>query len=153
VYLDGTRTETHNIGSGRLISVPAGRLNINRVIQWIENFFADSGTSRQPSVFVNLPPATLERMRVAAWTAPDRLVLHLLNYNVPLGIENQNQVERLTKVQIAMRLPNDLTISSVRLLRPEASSAPEGIPFSVTSAGVISFTISRLHIYEMVLMQ
>ena len=41
VRLDGTRTETHDIGLGRLISVPTGALGTGRVIQWIEGFFAD----------------------------------------------------------------------------------------------------------------
>lgn len=150
--LDGTITETHEIGSGRLISVPAGALDVEQLIQQIEVFFADKGRTRRLGVFVNLPPEALARMRVAAWAAPDKLALHLVNYNVPLGKENSSQVAPHANVEVEMVLPDNWEPSSVRLLTPEATGSSGEVRPTLTK-GVISFVIPTLRIYEIALMQ
>lgn len=152
VHLDGTVIETHEIGLGRLISVPAGALDVEELIPQIEGFFADKGRPRRLGVIRNLSPASLERMRVAAWAAPDKLALHLVNYNVPLGKENSGQVAPHANVEVEMVLPDNWEPSSVRLLTPEATGSSGEVQPTLTE-GVISFVIPTLHIYEIAFMQ
>lgn len=152
-HLGGDTTETHEIGQGRLISMPVGAPAVEQLIQLIEDFFADKGRPRRLGVFAKLSPTELERMRVAAWTNPDRLALHLVNYNVPLGKENGDQVARLRNVEVKMVLPQNLTPSSVRLLKPEeAAAAPLEVESDV-SKGVLSFVVPSLHVYEIAMIQ
>jgi hypothetical protein len=152
VRLSGSTMETHGIGLGRLISVPAGPLDIEQFIRLIEDFFAEKGRPRRLGVVANLTSPALERLRVAAWADADRLALHLVNYNVPLGKENSNQVAALLNLEVEMMLPQDWAPSSVRLLTPEETGATGEVPFAVTE-GVINFVIPTLHIYEIALMQ
>lgn len=149
--LDGTNIQVHDIGLGRLMSMPAGAPDIKQLIRRIEHFFLHQGRSRRAGVFANLPSAAMRRLRVAAWAAPDRLALHLLNYNVPLGRENAGQVGAIRNVEVEMALPDNRTPSSVRLLTPEEAAA-EDVQFSVTN-GVISFVIPSLHIYKIAMIR
>jgi hypothetical protein len=153
VYLSGTQVQAYDIELGRLISVPAGTLTVHQVIQWSEAYFAEKVTSRQLGVFSNLFTPAMERMRVAAWAGQEKLILHLVNYNVPLGKENRDQVEILSSIEVKVKLPTVWVPSSVQLYTPEAVGSSGELAFSVTPDGVITFVIPALHIYEIALIE
>ena len=87
-------------------------------------------------------------MRINAFRQPgtSRYVLHLLNYNVPLGVEAR-AAETIAPINLVLRLPGPPTKARVACHDPEA----ETVEFQAKSeANTLRFTLPALRIYKVV---
>ena len=154
VPLSGTAIEEHAVGAGRLVNIPAGALTADGTVAAIERFFRDRGTPRPLGVFPDLEGRARAHLRVAAWHTRGRLVVHVVNYDVPVGIAAGGEVRALHDVRLVLTLPAGRPPpSSVHLLTPEADGARGAVAFTDEGAGRISFVIPTLRIYAMALIR
>lgn len=94
-------------------------------------------------------------LRINGWirNAPaSRIVLHLLNYAVPLGIENGGKVQPLSDVDVSCPLPGSMNVTSVRIYSPEVDGAPEPVSFEATD-GIVTFTIPTIRVYSLAVIE
>ena len=143
VPLHATQAAVYPVGTGKLISVPGGMTDLAFVMTEIE-----TQLKRPLSIFPSLSGRALERMRASAWEGNNRLILHLVNYDVPLGKENANQVTPLSNVEVRIKLPGSWAPTSVTLYSPEPSGSSGAVPLTKHEDGTIGFTVPSLRIYE-----
>lgn len=124
-----------------------------QTVAWIEEHLGRQWLNPQLGVLVDVPSEILDRLRVAAWAGHRRLVLHILNYNVPLGKENGGQVESIENVGVRVRLPESWEPSSVRLHSPEEVGFSGPVAFSSDGSGVVGFVIPSLRIYQIAVIE
>lgn len=136
-------------GMGKLIyqSVP---LTADQVIVEVENHL-----SRTVRMVGNVPAEAVARLRLNAWIRQEgggTITLHVVNYDVPLGIDKGNLVQPLNNVQISVPLPTLMQIQSVRLDSPESNGPSQVVPFNVAN-GLVTFEISSLRIYTVAVIE
>ncbi|NLF19729.1 MAG: hypothetical protein GX595_21060 [Lentisphaerae bacterium] len=88
-------------------------------------------------------------VRVASYRSPDgqRLVLHLVNYHVPLGVDPP-PVEAVADLSLAVPLPAGRTLRGFRVL---SSDVPGALPAEVTLAeGIATVRLPQLRIHAVV---
>jgi hypothetical protein len=103
----------------------------------------------------NVPTEALERLRLNAWYREDgggTITLHVVNYNVPKGVDNGNQVQPLSNLQISVPLPPQMKANFVRLYSPESADPSPVVPLP-TQNGLISFPIPSLRIYTIAVIE
>jgi hypothetical protein len=86
------------------------------------------------------------------------VTLHVLNYNVPLGVDNGGQIQSLPNVQISMLVPVQMKVNVVRLYSPEMNSPLPVIPFPEVpqlekQSRLVTFEIPNLNIYTMAVIE
>jgi hypothetical protein len=139
------------VGAGTLVYQP-GPLGAEAVIAALQ---AHLGRSAQ--LVGNLSGAALKQLRLNAWTRPGsdgNVVLHVVNYDVPLGIDRGGQMQLLENVQVQLPLPSDEQVQSVTLYSPEPDILSDSqVEFSLTASGMISFTIPRMRIYTIAVLK
>jgi hypothetical protein len=150
--LSGIKIQNLNFGQGLFMDVPDGSLDVAQVVGSIESHLAQVGQSRSLGVITNLPAPALERMRVAAWESHRKMVMHFVNYNVPLGKENAGQVQSLQNIEVTVKLPGRWRPSGVHLYTPEQTGFSGVVPLVTMGGGIVRFTIPLLHIYEVALL-
>jgi hypothetical protein len=152
IPLSGTNIQTLNVGQGLFMDVPDGSLDVVQVVGWIENHLAQVGPQRPLGTITNLPTEALQRMRVAAWEGHRQMVMHFVNYNVPLGKENAGQVQSLQNIEVTVKLPGTWRPSGVHLYTPEQTGFTGLVPLVTMGNGIVRFIIPSLHIYEVALL-
>ncbi|NLF71721.1 MAG: hypothetical protein GX575_22045 [Candidatus Anammoximicrobium sp.] len=108
---------------------------------WIEKT-----AGRSFSVIANPPNAALAKVRVNAFRRPgqSRYVVHLINYNVPLGVQ-AGEPELQQGIAVAARLPGITAAPRVRCYDPQGQAAE--LPAEVRN-GQVQFTLPELRIYK-----
>jgi hypothetical protein len=99
---------------------------------------------------------SLERLRVNAWhnEPSNMLATHVVNYNVPIGLYNGDQVKILNNITLQIELPPGMHAHSVFYYSPDSGvPAHSPLQFSTTSSGMITFTLPQLKIYAIVLIR
>jgi hypothetical protein len=133
------------VGAGLLIYQP-GPLDAETVLAAVE---AHIGRTAQCAG--NVPREVQERLRLNAWMRPGdggSLVLHVVNYNVPLGTDQGGQVQPLEQVQVRVPLPSGTHVQEIMLYSPETDIFSDSeVEFDVIGDSLISFTIPRMRIY------
>jgi hypothetical protein len=142
VKFGGAQVVQQPVGSGKYIYVPAGSTNITDVTSWITDRLG-----RSPGMFPALSGDALARMRAAVWAGQKRIVVHLVNYNVPLGLNNANQVTALENLEVKIKLPDNFRPSKINIYSPEATSTVAA-SFKENSDGTVSFTVPKMRIYS-----
>lgn len=106
----------------------------------------EKATGRELSVIAGPHTAELAKVRVNAFRQPgrSRYVVHLINYNVPLGVEAR-QPEAQRGVTVALRLPGITAAPHVRCYHPQGPAAD--LPAEVR-AGQVRITLPELRIYK-----
>ena len=78
---------------------------------------------------------------------PGRLVVHVVNYNVPLGV-NAKPPTTIDGIELSVPLPKGTRASSARVFAPDAA---EAVPVAVaTREGKARLGLPTLHIYRVV---
>ena len=67
---------------------------------------------------------SLERLRVNAWLSQHTkmLAIHVVNYNVPIGLRNGDQVKILNNITLQIALPPTMHAHSVFYHSPDSES-------------------------------
>ncbi|OHE77178.1 MAG: hypothetical protein A2107_10865 [Verrucomicrobia bacterium GWF2_62_7] len=91
-------------------------------------------------------PGTGSRVAAAAWSAPDKIALHLLNYRAPIGRGNADKVEAVASLRIALPLTAAGKVTAVRAWSPERAG-PLMLEFQQLPGKVV-FTLPSLRVYE-----
>jgi hypothetical protein len=138
----GAGLETHAVGSGWLISAPAGVTGAD-----VSSYFA-AHVRPTPSAFPTASAAVQSKLRVATWTGYSHMVAHVLNYDVPHGVTQGNQVATLPNLDIALPVQPGWTPSSATLSSPEYGITMS-VPITV-SGGVAHLTIPHHRIYTVI---
>jgi hypothetical protein len=136
-------------GAGKLIYQPDA-LTADQVIAE-----AEAHLGRTVQMVANVPAQALARLRLNAWVRREgggTVTLHILNYNVPLGIDNAGQVQALSSVQVSVPLPSQLQVQSVRLYSPESAEPAQEIAFDISN-GLVAFEIPSLRIYTIAVIE
>ncbi|HUQ06380.1 MAG TPA: hypothetical protein VM261_27945 [Kofleriaceae bacterium] len=100
-----------------------------------------------PSAFPTLPAADTAALRLAVWTGWDRLVVHLLNYKVPRGLNNGGMVSTRFDLTVTIAIPKDAPtqVPTVAELRtPEGATTTRPV---TVSNGRATFTVPTLRVY------
>jgi hypothetical protein len=108
---------------------------------WIEK-----ATGRTLSVIAGPQTPALAKVRVNAFRQPgrSRYVIHVVNYNVPLGVDARPpEVQR--GLEVALRLPGITAAPQVRCYDPLGGAA--GLSAEVQD-GQVRFTLPELRIYK-----
>lgn len=137
------------IGKGRLIYFPkAEAATIAATITEV--------LGRTASLLPEMPMAEKSFLRVNAWQTPRgrprNVVLHLLNYKVPLGKENDGKVEPLSNLEVRFPMPQDeLAVDSVTLYPVDGDGRPQKLRFTKAD-GFIRFIVPSLRIYDVLVL-
>lgn len=112
-----------------------------------------SGRQGPLADYVLTDPAGAAALRAAVYadspTRPRRLMLHLVNYDVMLGVQG-GQIGTLTSLPLRLRLPGARKVRKVTLAVPGASDAP--LAFR-QAADRVTFSLPRLDIYAVCLVE
>jgi len=132
-------------------------LTVDQVTAATENHL-----QRTVQILGNVSDEAMAGLRVNAWVRDESggtVTLHVLNYNVPLGINNGGQVQPLPNVQVSVPVPVQMKVSVVRLYSPETNSPlpvvpfPE-VPFQLDNQHpLVTFEIPNLSIYTVAVIQ
>ena len=137
-------------GLGTLIYQP-DPLTADQVIAAMETHLG-----RTVQMIGNVPTEAVERLRVNAWYREDgggTISLHVVNYNVPLGIDIGDQVQPLSNVHdFRSSATSKMKVNFVRLYSPESNDPPQVVPFTVAN-GLVTFEIPSLRIYTMAVIE
>lgn len=108
---------------------------------WIEK-----AAGRPFSVVANPPAAALAKVRVNAFRRPgkSRYVVHVVNYNVPLGVEAR-EPEVQQGIAVALRLPGITATPQIRCHDPQGQAADLS---AEVQDGQVRFTLPELRIYK-----
>lgn len=113
---------------------------VARPSQWLE-----TDVGRAFSTIVGPGASALAKVRVNAFRQPDavRYVIHLVNYNVPLGITGGDP-ETQRDIELALALPGIATAARLRCYDPQGGTteAPAEI-----KDGKVRFKVAELSIY------
>jgi len=105
------------------------------------------GIGRELTVLSGPDTALRRAVRVNAFRSPKRLVLHVVNYNVPLGL-NAPQPEPLTDLSFSVPLPAGWREVRVTAYEPGPT---EGERLSAKVEGDrVQFTLPSLRVYRVV---
>ncbi|NOZ19720.1 MAG: hypothetical protein GXP25_01390 [Planctomycetes bacterium] len=105
-------------------------------------------TGQDLSLFESKQSPTLAKVRVNAFRKPgaNRLVLHFLNYNVPLGVDAK-EPELIGPIKVAMRLPEGMKDVTVTCCAPQGETAELK---GTQEDHVLRFALPELRIYKVV---
>jgi len=93
---------------------------------------------------INLPEGA--KVQSAAWGSDERIVLHLLNYRVPVGLNRDAQsVTPVSSVVVQLRIPEGQKAQRLRLYEVDSGEQTD-LPFEQTGNRV-RFTIPSLRVY------
>ena len=83
--------------------------------------------------------------QASAWANSQRLVLHLLNYYVPIGRDNTGKVKAVNNIPVSLHMPNGKKVEQVQLYTPdEKQSTP--LRFQQSGAN-LTFNVPALRVY------
>lgn len=137
-----------NVGTGKLI-YKHKPLTTDEVITAIENHL---GRTVQ-LITGGVSSEDLARLRLNAWIKKEgdnsQIVLHIVNYNVPIGLEISDRVKFLDNIEVAVPIPSDMKVHLVYIFSPESPTTYEGsVQFSLDANGLLRFRIPRMRIYS-----
>jgi len=94
------------------------------------------------------PDATLAGLRFEMRCKPRdrRIVLHLLNYNVPLG-SSRAKVSDIDSFKLRIPVPQGWRPTKA-LLHNSRADRPETLPLATVSRGFVEVSVPKLHIYS-----
>ena len=81
-----------------------------------------------------------------AWADDRRMVLHLLNFRVPIGLTNGGKVEAVTDVPVRLKLPKGKSVREVRTYSIDGREA-KAVTFKQTG-DTLKFKVSAVRVYE-----
>ncbi len=144
--------EAH-IGAGRLVyKSKSGESDFaDFVVNEIEHHI-----SRSIQLVSGISNESLERLRVNAWynEHTKMLAIHVVNYNVPIGLRNGDQVKILNNITLQIALPPTMHAHSVFYHSPDSGvPAHSPLQFSTTISGMITFMLPQLKIYTIVIIR
>lgn len=133
------------VGKGQAVFLPTPpqRKELVDVLERIHgpaSLLVSAGIPRRKALKVN---AFGKKADDGTW----QVVLHLLNYHVPLGKESTEPVEPMEDLRLALPL-RGMKGTSVTLLDPRQGE-PEDVPF-VSDGDTITFTVPRLDVHKIV---
>ncbi len=101
----------------------------------------------RPTVELDVAPEASPGVRVNAFIEPDgsAIVLHLLNYDTPLGVEPEPLVDK-TNLELSVPLPQGAEVASVTAFDPDPAE-PAALSYD-TQDGRAAILIPSLHIYK-----
>jgi hypothetical protein len=131
-------------------------LSAQEVIDWINH-----QVPTKIETLGNISAEAMSGLRVNAWfnESIGTMTVHVLNYNVPLGVSNGGQVQPLPNVQVSVRVPVQMKVNVVRLYSPETNSPLPVVPFPEVpfqpdnQHPLVTFEIPNLNIYTMAVIQ
>jgi glycosyl hydrolase family 42 (putative beta-galactosidase) len=111
---------------------------------------AAGALAKQASIMRPIADAAQTHVAVNAWRGADRIVLHLVNYNVPLGAAPGPPVE-VKGIEVDLPLPPGVRVAKATCYAPDEN---EPKVLSVTSDGRhVRFSVPALRIYQVVLIE
>jgi len=81
-----------------------------------------------------------------AWANDRRMVLHLLNFRVPIGLANGGKVKAVGDINVQLKLPKGKTVRQVMLYSPDGQEA-QASPFK-QSGDTLTFKVASVRVYE-----
>jgi hypothetical protein len=129
-------------GSGTFVYLPGG-------------ITAADVLARAPSAqtFPSLTPAQRATTRAAFWSAPDRVVAHVLNYATPFQLTQGGTPPQpvLSTVQVAIPT-GTLVPTTARVYSPDGASFQGTVAVS-TSNGISTVVLPSLSVYAVVVLR
>jgi hypothetical protein len=95
---------------------------------------------------LTLPAGSL--VQACAWANEERIVVHLLNFHVPIGTANGGKVEAVAKISVRLKIPKGKTVRDVKIFSPEAGNARSLI--FAQRGETLTFSIPSLRVYQAV---
>jgi len=81
----------------------------------------------------------------SAWANEQRMVLHLLNFRVPVGLANGERVGTITNIPVRLKLPRGKAARQVRIYSTDAPQA-KAVAFR-QQGDIIEFTVPSMRVY------
>jgi hypothetical protein len=81
-----------------------------------------------------------------AWSNDQRMVLHLLNYRVPIGLNNGGKVTATGEIAAQLKLPKGKRVQQIRAFSVDEGAA-RTVPFT-QSGDTVKFKIASVRVYE-----
>lgn len=128
-------------GQGTTVVAAALPAQGTKLIEWVEQV-----AGRRFSVVADAKTPALSKVRVNVFRDPGRprYVVHLVNYNVPLGVESR-EPEIQGPIELALRLPGITSAAHIRCYDPE------GQPLELSADvkdGAVRCALPELRIYR-----
>jgi hypothetical protein len=145
----GAHREAFKLGRLRYDPEP---LSAQEVIDWITNQVTDDVPI---GALGNVSAEAMSGLRVNAWfnDRSGTMTVHVLNYNVPLGVDNGGVVQSLPNVEVSAPLPGIRSkVTSVLLYSPgdetllAADPSSSSVPFQLDN-GLVKFHIPNLSLH------
>jgi hypothetical protein len=95
---------------------------------------------------LTLPNGSL--VQGCAWANDQRIVVHLLNFRVPIGTANAGKVEPVREISVRLTIPKGKTVREVKTLSTDAPDA-KTLPFQ-QRGDALSFAIPSVRVYQAV---
>ncbi len=93
---------------------------------------------------LELPQGSL--VEACAWSNDRRMVLHLLNFRVPIGLNEGGKVEATGSFAVRLKLPKGKSVREVRAVSADAGTAE---PTQFRQKGdVLEFKVSSVRVYK-----
>ena len=130
-------------GKGTVVSAANLPAEAEPLIEWLE-----TAAGRKFSVLAGPATPAFSKVRVNVFRAPGaaRSIVHLVNYNVPLGVEKREpQVQG--PIEVTLRLGDIPSVPRVRSFDPQGPSADLS---AEVKEGELRFTLPELRIYKAV---
>jgi len=132
-----------SVGKGQAVFSPTS-VAMDDLLGWIArlhappSLLAADDVPRRKALKVN----AFRKMEDGRW----QVVLHLLNYHVPLGRDLTEQLEPMRNVPLAVPLPDGMRPGSVTLFEPRGGR-PEDETFT-TDTHTVRFTVPMLYVHK-----
>lgn len=81
-----------------------------------------------------------------AWASDRRMVLHLLNFRVPIGLANAGKVEAVAGIDVQLKLPKGKTARQVMIYSPDGREG-QAVTFK-QSGDTLKFKIASVRVYD-----
>lgn len=87
-------------------------------------------------------------VQACAWQSDQRMVLHLLNFKVPIGVANGGKVETVANVPMRLTVPKGKTVREVRVLSTD-NKEEKTLTFQ-QRGDALTLTIPAVRVYQVV---
>ncbi len=95
---------------------------------------------------LTLPAGSL--VQACAWASEQRMIVHLLNFHVPIGVANADKVETVANVSASIKVPRGKTVREVKTLSIDGQDAKS---LTFTQRGEqLTFTVPSVRVYRVV---
>ena len=86
-------------------------------------------------------------LQASAWADAQRMVVHLLNFRVPIGLANGGKVAAVSSVAVRLRLPKGKTARRVRVYSTDAPEESKAVDFR-QKGDAVEFTLPSVRAYS-----